>query len=92
MVVTHLIAHGLFFAVIFNGYLFLIMVLTSPRVWGYADYPEVVKQKVPPQTRREKLLATVIGLPWIIFVVGFPIFSTYALKSKLGAEIPFMPD
>ena len=90
MVVTHLITHGLFFAVVFNGYLLLVMALTSPRVWGYTDYPDVVKHKVPPQTQREKLLAAVIGLPWFIFVVGFPIFSTYVLKSKLGDEIPFM--
>ena len=90
MVVTHLITHGLFFAVIFNGYLLLVMALTSPRVWGYTDYPDVVKHKVPPQTQREKLLAAVIGLPWFIFVLGFPIFSTYVLKSKLGDEIPFM--
>jgi len=90
MVVTHLITHGLFFAVIFNGYLLLVMVLTSPRVWGYTDYPEVIKNKVPTQTQREKLLAAVIGLPWFIFVLGFPIFSTYVLKSKLGDEIPFL--
>lgn len=90
MVVTHLITHGLFFAVIFNGYLLLVMVLTSPRVWGYTDYPEVIKYKVPPQTRGEKLLSAVIGLPWLIFVLGFPIFSTYVLKSKLGDEIPFL--
>ncbi len=89
MVVTHLITHGLFFAIIFNGYLLLVMVLTSPRVWGYSDYPEVIKNKVSPQTQREKLLAAVIGLPWFIFVLGFPIFSTYVLKSKLGDEIPF---
>jgi hypothetical protein len=90
MVVTHLITHGLFFAVIFNGYLLLVMVLAGPRVWGYTDYPEVIKNKVPPQTQREKLLAAVIGLPWFIFVLVFPIFSTYVLKSKLGDEIPFL--
>jgi hypothetical protein len=50
----------------------------------------VIKDKVPPQTPREKLLAAVIGLPWFIFVLGFPIFSTYVLMSKLGDEIPFL--
>jgi hypothetical protein len=64
MVVAHLITHGLFFTFIVIGYLLLVMILTSPRIWGYADYPEVIKNKVPPQTRREKLLATLIGLPW----------------------------
>ncbi|MCK4900707.1 MAG: hypothetical protein KAS38_18140, partial [Anaerolineales bacterium] len=66
-----------------------IMVSTSPRVWGYSDYSEAIKAKVPPQTWKEKRLALVIGLPWIIFAVGFPIYSTYVLKSKLGGEIPF---
>ena len=89
MVLTHLVAHSLFFATIVNGYLFLIMVSTSPRVWGYSDYSEAIKAKVPPQTWKEKRLALIIGLPWIIFTVGFPIYSTYVLKSKLGGEIPF---
>jgi hypothetical protein len=89
MVVAHLITHGLSFAIIVNGYILLVMILTSPRIWGYTDYPEVIKNKVPPQTKREKLLATLIGLPWFIFVLGFPVFSTYALKAKLGSEIPF---
>ncbi|MCK4975777.1 MAG: hypothetical protein KAS36_02455, partial [Anaerolineales bacterium] len=26
---------------------------------------------------------------WMIFTLGFPIFSTYVLKSKLSGEIPF---
>lgn len=90
MVITHIITHGLFFAVIFNGYILLLMVLFSPRVWGYADYPEVIKNKVPLQTQKEKLLAVMIALPWFIFLFGFPIFSTYMLKSKLGNEIPYI--
>jgi hypothetical protein len=65
------------------------MVSTSPRVWGYSDYSEAIKAKVPPQTRKEKRLALIIGLPWIIFTLGHPIYSTYILKSKLGGEIPF---
>ena len=89
MVLTHLVAHSLFFATILNGFLLLIMVSTSPRVWGYSDYSEAIKAKVPPQTRKEKRLALFIGIPWMIFAVGFPIYSTYVLKSKLGGEIPF---
>jgi hypothetical protein len=87
MVMTHVLTHGLIFAAIANGYLFLIMILTSPRVWGYADYPVAIKNKVPPQTRREKRQALLVGLPWFIFMLGFPLFSTYALKSRLGHEI-----
>ena len=89
MILTHILTNSLFFAVIVNGYLLLMMITTSPRVWGYSDYSEAIKAKVPPQTAREKRLAMIIGLPWMIFTLGFPIFSTYVLKSKLGGEIPF---
>ena len=90
MIIAHLITHGLFYAVIVTGYLFLLMITTSPRVWGYTDYSQVIKDKVPLQTKREKLLAGIVGLPWFLFALGFPIFSTYMLDSKLGDEIPFL--
>ena len=89
MVLTHLVAHGLFFAAVVNGTLLLMMLTISPRVWGYADYSEAIKAKIPPQTEREKRLAMIIGLPWMLFTFGFPIFSGYALKAKLGGVIPF---
>lgn len=89
MVMSHVLKHGLFFAAVGTGYIFLLMISTSPRIWGYSDYPQAVKNKVPAQTKKEKLSAAVVGLPWFIFVLGFPVWSTYALKSKLGGEIPF---
>ena len=89
MLFNHIVTHGLFYAVIVNGYLFILMITMSPRVWGYRDYPEVVKKKVPPQTKKEKALAAIVGLPWFIFVLGFPVVSTYMLKSNLGGEISF---
>ncbi len=87
MILTHLVTHGLFYAVMVTGYLLLVMLTTSPRVWGYADYSDAIKAKVPPQTAAEKRLAVLIAIPWMIFTFGFPIFSTYLLKSKLGGEI-----
>jgi hypothetical protein len=89
MVLTHIITNGLFYGAALTGYLFLFMITFSPRVWGYKDYPDVVKKKVPAQTRKEKMLGAVVGLPWFVFVLGFPVFSTLALKSKLGGEIAF---
>ena len=89
MLLNHIIKHGLFYAVIVNSYLFILMITMSSRIWGYKDYPEVVKQKIPPQTRKEKALAAIVGLPWFPFVLGFPIVSTYMLKSNLGGEISF---
>lgn len=89
MVNTHIIIHGLFYGIVATGYLFIVMITFSPRVWGYKDYPDIVKRKVPAQTKKEKMLAAILGLPWFIFILGFPCFSTFALKSKLGNEISF---
>jgi hypothetical protein len=88
MIVKHILGHGLAFAVVANGYLFLVMLLTSPRVWGLSDYPPAIKAKVPAQTKREKRLAALVALPWFAFLLGFPVFSTLSLKVKLGGDIP----
>jgi hypothetical protein len=89
MFFTHVILHGLFYAFIGTSYLFLFMITFSPRVWGYQDYPEVIKNKVPPQTRQERLLAGIVSVLWFIFTFGYPLVSTYMLKMQLGGEIPF---
>jgi len=89
MLLDHIIKHGLLFAGIVTGYLFLFMIFFSPRIWGYSDYPDVIKKKVPPQTKKEKLIALVVGIPWFVFVLVFPIVSSFMLKSKLGGEITF---
>lgn len=89
MVLKHVLLHSLIFAVSVNAYLFLVMIMISPRVWGYADYPAVIKNKVEPQTRKEKRLAALISFPWLIFVLGYPVYSTYLLKSNLGGSITF---
>jgi len=89
MVLTHILSHSLFYGVAVTAYLLVMMVSTSPRVWGYADCPQVVRSKVPPQTSAEKRLALIVALPWIVFTLGFPVYSTLLLKSKLAGEIPF---
>ncbi|MDX1377333.1 MAG: hypothetical protein R3307_00675 [Anaerolineales bacterium] len=71
-----------------NGYLFLMMITLSPRVWGYSDYSQEIKAKVPPQTTSERRQALLVALPWFIFAFGFPIYSTAVLKGKLMDEMP----
>ncbi|MHA2226739.1 MAG: hypothetical protein ACXAC8_16120 [Candidatus Hodarchaeales archaeon] len=83
------IFHGLFYTLISTGYLFLLMTTFSPRIWGYQDYPDSIKEKVPPQTKRERTIAGIVALPWLVFIVGFPLASTFSLKAQLEGEIPF---
>lgn len=81
--------HGLIYGAVTTGYLLLIMATISPRIWGYADYPQAVKDKVPPQTRQEKVLGAIISLPWILFVFGFPVYSTLAIKAEMDGILTF---
>ena len=83
MIIEHLLSQGFLYAGIVTGYLFVMMISTSPRVWGYNDYPQAIKDKVPPQTKSERRLAILVSLPWFIFAFGFPIYSTLILKIKL---------
>jgi len=89
MLWKYMATQGLLYMLAFNGYLLLMMVTTSPRVWGYADYSEDIKAKIPPQTTSERRLALIVGLPWMIFTFGYPIYSTYAFKANLGGEMPY---
>jgi hypothetical protein len=82
--------YGLIFSVIVNLYLFIMMVLTSPRVWAYSDYPKSITDDVPPPTSREKKIAGVIGIPYLILVLGIPILSTIILESSYVGTIPLL--
>jgi hypothetical protein len=63
------------------------MISVNPRIWGYSDYSNSIKRKVPEQTRNEKIIALIVGIPWILFIFIFPIYSTIVLKNILGGEI-----
>jgi len=89
MLWKYMATQGFLYMLAFNGYMLLMMVTISPRVWGYADYSEEIKAKIPPQTAKERRLALLVSLPWIIITFGFPIYSTYSLKASLGGEMPY---
>jgi len=80
---------GLIYGSIITGYIFLLMITLSPRIWGYTDYPETVKRKVPPQTRHERTVAGIVGIPFIVFAIVYPAYSVLALKDRLGGAITF---
>jgi hypothetical protein len=88
--VSYMLFHGLFYAVIGSGYLLAFMYFFNPRIWGYQDYPDRVKEKIPPQTRKERGIAGLISIPWMIFIVGYPFYSTFMLKTQQGNEIEFL--
>ncbi|PWI48104.1 hypothetical protein CEE45_08035 [Candidatus Heimdallarchaeota archaeon B3_Heim] len=89
MVFTAVIFNGLLYTLIGACYLLIFMVTFDPRIWGYQDYPERIKEKIPPQTRRERIMAGLVGIPWLFFILAYPLISTAFLETELGGEIPF---
>ena len=80
---------GLVYGSVFTGYIFLLMITLSPRIWGYTDYPETVKRKVPPQTRRERTIAGIVSVPFFLLAIAYPAYSVLALKDRLGGVMTF---
>lgn len=83
----NILFHGSITVVLLIGYLLPIMRFTSPRVWGYSDYPEEIKKRVPPQTAQERKLATVFFIPFLLLMIGVPIISTMILKVDYGGNL-----
>ncbi len=89
MVFVNIVFNGLFYTAIGAGYLLIFMVTFNPRIWGYQDYPKKIKEKVPSQTRRERIVAGLVGMPWFFFILAYPLISTIFLETELKGEIPF---
>ena len=89
MPLEKMVINGVFYILIGAGYLFIVMVTFNPRIWGYQDYPERIKEKISPQTRKERVIAGLVSLPWVIFMLAYPLISTALLERDLGGEIPF---
>ncbi|MFX0211549.1 MAG: hypothetical protein ACFFDT_36565 [Candidatus Hodarchaeota archaeon] len=89
MVFENIVFNGLFYTTICTIYLLIFMITFDPRIWGYQDYPEKIKEKVPIQTRRERVIAGLVGIPWFFFILAYPLISTIFLKTEFSGEIPF---
>jgi hypothetical protein len=86
----NILVHGTIFAVILTLFLLAVMMGFSPRVWAFSDYPETITGQVNPQTKRERRIALVVYIPFLLIGIGYPLFSTYILKAFYGGVIPFL--
>jgi hypothetical protein len=71
-----LVLNLIIYCVILSVYLYLTLAI-NPRIWLHRMPPAVVK-KVTPKNKKEKQLTVLYGLPFLIFMVGYPIY--YVLK------------
>lgn len=89
MQLVYSLQQALIYGFVFTGYIFLLMITLSPRIWGYADYPDAIKRKVPPQTRGERTIAGIVGVPFFLLAFVYPAYSVFALKERLGGAMTF---
>ena len=61
-----------------------------PRLYlNKGDIPADILAAVPPKTPAEKRLAMLIGVPFIVLALGFPLYSTVGFSYRVGADASF---
>lgn len=87
MIVTNILIEGLIYSVVL-GVIITTSQLFNARLW-LNDYPEAIQNTVAKRTNKEKIMKIVIGIPFILIMFGYPVYSTYVLKKTLGLEYNF---
>ncbi len=60
----------------------------NPRLW-LQDYPKDVQASQPPKTEQEKRLSLLVGIPFLLLLLGVPLVSTLALEQRSAGPVPF---
>jgi hypothetical protein len=58
-----------------------LVMLVSPRIM-LQDYPPAIKASVPGKSEREIQLSYILGIPFILILLGGPLLSTLAIKDQ----------
>jgi hypothetical protein len=66
----------------------MVTMRINPRIW-LNDYPKDIQAQVPPQSSYEKRVSTLLGIPFILLLLGFPLFSSLTLKQQFPGQITF---
>lgn len=86
-VFQHILVDGLVFSVIIGAFV-MGTLWYNPRLW-LQDYPQVVKDKVPPMNDQEKRLQKIIVVPFLLLMVGAPYLSVTLVKAANSGVITF---
>jgi hypothetical protein len=84
----HILIWGGLFSVAI-GILIMGSLYYNPRLW-LQDYPAEIKAKVPPLTREEKRAQYVMIVPFLLLMLGGPLYATLLLREANGGTISFL--
>jgi hypothetical protein len=86
---TKILVDGGILAVLMTTFL-LGVALYNPRLFlNKGDIPRDILEAVPPKTRKEKRLSILIGVPFLMLAVGFPLYSTVGFNQGVGGDASF---
>lgn len=85
--VIRMVIEGSIYAVVLS----LIVTISqfyNPRLWLNC-YPKAIQDVVPERTKAEMRAKMLVGIPFILIMFGYPVVSTFILKSTMGANYNF---
>ncbi|MBZ0298123.1 MAG: hypothetical protein K8J31_00170 [Anaerolineae bacterium] len=85
---THILIDGSILSVLL-GALIIGSLVYNPRLW-LQDFPEAIRQRIPPQTPAEKRMQRLMMIPFLLLIVGVPYLSTISLKAGSAGSLPFV--
>lgn len=85
MYIDVILMHGLIYT---GGFVLIILisVLINPRIW-MQDFPDVLKNDIPPKTIKEVKQTFVTGFLFSFFIVGFPLYSLSIILDKSNVDL-----
>ena len=86
----NILFHGVIAAVLKVAYLLPIMRFLNPRIWAMSDYPKEITTRVEPQTKEERRIAILMGIPFLFLMLAYPLVSTLILETTYVGGIPLM--
>lgn len=86
----NILFHGVIAAVLMVAYLLPIMRFLNPRIWAMSDYPKEITTRVEPQTKEERRIAILMGIPFLFLMLAYPLVSTLILETTYVGGIPLM--
>ena len=87
--VKMIVVDGLVFSVVGAVYLVVLLIYNPRLLMSEGDYPADVIAAAPPPTSEETRLATILSIPWFLWSLSFPVYSTVKYLQGGGGEIGF---
>lgn len=85
---TRVLIDGIILCVAF-GVVVIGSLRFNPRLW-LQDFPKPIREKVPPLTRTEKRQQRIVGVAFLVVMVGIPAISNALLRAENGGQISFL--